>query len=212
MSKIKSIFFRDDENKLSDGKQTPSNAVQQSAIQPEVQPIYLGGVQGMINDKILQSLKEVIEKNNIAGVDYYELSIAVGQLTNIIPDEKTRMLAAFSTLKTSAPDISKEKLLSSIDTYIQLLNKEKESFSADLKLRFNESVGKKTKAVADAQQKLLDLQKEQTSLNHFIIEESQKAQQEDLKLKQVESNFNVTMTHLLGVMNADKLKITQFIQ
>jgi hypothetical protein len=212
MSKIKSIFFREDENKPSDEKVAAANTVQQPVIQQEVQPIYSAGVQGMINEKILQSLKEVIEKNNIAGADYYELSVAVSQLANIIPDEKTRMLAAFSTLKTSAPDISKEKLLSSIDTYVKLLNKEKETFSADLKQRFNDSVGKKTKAVADAQQKLLDLQKEQTTLNQFIIEESQKAQQEELKLKQVESNFNATMAHLLGTLEADKGKITQFIQ
>jgi predicted nucleic acid-binding Zn-ribbon protein len=212
MSKFKSIFIREDETKSTDGKGAATNTVQQPVIQPEIQPTYSAGVQGMVNEKILQSLKEVIEKNNITGADYYELSIAVGQLTNIIPDEKTRMLAAFSTLKTSAPDISKEKLLSSIDTYVQLLNKEKESFSADLKQRFNDSVGKKTKAVADAQQKLIDLQKEQTTLNQFIIEESQKAQQEELKLKQVESNFNATMAHLLGIMEADKLKITQFIQ
>jgi hypothetical protein len=212
MSKFKSIFIKEDEKKSSEVKGAASNPVQQPVNQQNIQPIYSAGVQGMINEKILQSLKEVIERNNIAGADYYELSLAVGQLSNIIPDEKTRMLAAFSTIKTSAPDISKEKLLSSIDTYIQLLNKEKESFSADLKKRFNESVGNKTKAVADAQQKLLDLQKEQTTLNQFIIEESQKAQQEELKLKQVESNFDATMAHILGTMEADKVKITQFIQ
>jgi len=92
-----------------------------------------------------------------------------------------------------------------------MINKEKEVFTLDLKKRTDETVGKRTKAVQDAQKRIADLQKELTNLSQFVIEESQNVQQEELKLKQVQSNFDASIEHLLNCLNSDKEKINLYI-
>lgn len=206
---LKHVFFRED----TAGNQPPVKSdvgkTAQPVIQPAITPTF-SGIQGMVNEKILSGLKEVIKKNNIPGIDYYEFSQNVEQLNNIIPDDKTKFAAAYASLITSG-GVTKAVLLSSIDTYLALLGKEKENFSIDLKKRYDEIVGKRTKGIADTQKRIEELKAELTKLSQFIIEETQNVQQEELKLKQVESNFEASIAHLVTCLNSDKEKINLYI-
>ncbi len=206
---LKNLFFKEE-----GGQPAPAKADAGKTATSVEAPIALtptfSGIQGMVNEKILSNLKDVIKKNNITGIDYYEFSQAVEQLNGIIPDEKTKMMAAFSTLKTSG-NVTKAVLMSSIDTYVGLINKEKEIFAVDLKKRADENIGKRKKGVEDAQKRIAEIQKELTQLSQFVIEETQNVQQEELKLKQVESNFDASITHLLACLNSDKEKINLYI-
>jgi hypothetical protein len=203
---LKSLFIKEE----GEPKPSPKTGKASEVATPVAPLPTFSGIQGMVNEKILSSLKEVIKKNNITGVDYYEFSQAIEQLNTIIPDEKTKMLAAFATLKSSG-DISKTVLISSIDTYISLIAKEKEGFSLDLKKRYDETVGKKKKGIEDAQKRITELQKELTDLTQFTIQENQNMQQEELKLKQIETNFEASITHFLTCLNSDKEKINLYI-
>jgi hypothetical protein len=210
---VKSIFFRDDEGQKPSSKadaSKTSKTTDSAAPATTTLPPTFSGIPGMVNEKILNSLQDVIKRNNIPGIDYYEFSLAVSQLNNIIPDEKTRFQAAYATLKSSG-EVSKTVLMTSIDTYSNLISKERESFTADLKRRYDENVGKRNKGIGDAQKRITDIQKELTSLSQFVIEETQNVQQEELKLKQIESNFEASITHLLTCLTSDKDKINNYI-
>ncbi|MFA5366711.1 MAG: hypothetical protein WC333_02405 [Dehalococcoidia bacterium] len=204
---FKSLFIKEDGDQKPPEKTTGAKT---APVNNEPLPPTFSGIKGMVNEKMLSNLKDVIRKGNLSGVDYYEFSQAVEQLGNIIPDDKTRFAAAFATLISSG-GVSKATLLSSIDTYIGMINKEKEVFSVDFKKRADETVGKRTKAVQDAQKRIAELQKELTNLSQFVIEESQNVQQEELKLKQVQSNFDTSVEHLLNCLNSDKEKINLYI-
>jgi hypothetical protein len=207
---LKNIFFKDDET--GDPKSPVKSEVGKTVnpvISTPVTPTF-SGIQGMVNEKILSGLKDVIKKNNITGIDYYEFSQNVEQLNNIIPDDKTKFAAAYASLITSG-GVTKAVLLSSIDTYLVVIAKEKENFAIDLKKRYDDIVGKRTQGITDAQKRIGDLQKELTSLSQFVIEETQNVQQEELKLKQVESNFEASIAHLIACLNSDKEKINLYI-
>jgi hypothetical protein len=208
MGTLKSLFIKDDGEQKPPQKAEAAKAATVS--EPTILPPTFSGIQGMVNEKILANLKEVIRKNNISGIDYYEFSQAVDQLNNIIPDDKTKFAAAFATLTTSG-GVTKAVLLSSIDTYISVINKEKDIFALDFKKNAEEKVGKRTKGVQDAQKRIAELQKELTNLTQFVIEETQNVQQEELKLKQVQSNFDASIAHLLACLTSDKEKINLYI-
>jgi len=71
-------------------------------------------------------ISDVIEQYNVEGNDYYELNKIVESpdFKNAIPDERSRIVAAFHSLKAQDPKFDKQKVLDSIDFYIKAVKGE----------------------------------------------------------------------------------------
>jgi hypothetical protein len=68
-----------------------------------------------------------INEANLPGPDYLELLQSAEQMKQYIPDETTRLKAAFGSIQGMDPRMTKDVVLASIDTYLGV-NEGKQSF------------------------------------------------------------------------------------
>ena len=142
MGFLKRLFIVEEEGDQKPEQQSPSTQQQQpqqqvltgqqyasqnqSYGQPpiNVPPVTYPG--GNVDPSILKMISDVIEQYNVEGNDYYELNKIVESpdFKNAIPDERSRIVAAFHSLKAQDPKFDKQKVLDSIDFYIKAVKGE----------------------------------------------------------------------------------------
>ena len=81
---------------------------------------------GKRDDKIIDTLFNAMEKNNLSGFDYLEFKTAIQGLEKMVVDEATRFKSAFATASTIG--VTMDKLIESADHYAKVLDKEKNKF------------------------------------------------------------------------------------
>jgi hypothetical protein len=91
-----------------------------------------------LDERSLDFLAQAIEKSNLPGFDYYEFKRAVATLESMQLDTATAHKSAFATAATVG--VTKEKLVETAGFYINLLNKEKETFDAALSNQNNSKI------------------------------------------------------------------------
>jgi len=175
-----------------------------------VQNISVPTVNGVPDEKFVQMLESVITDNNIPGLDYFEFKQAVDNMKALPIDEGTKIITVFSILKGQG--CTKEGLLNSIDKYVDLINKEHESFNTEMGESFKEKVENKKTKIEQSQQKIIELSNQIKELNDFIITGTQEVQQEEMKLRLADANFKQSVEKVVSVLTADKEKITNFIK
>jgi hypothetical protein len=215
MEWLKNLIFKEDPNKDVKGATTPTTPAANQPALSNVQSadptgvVQTNSVQGVLSDKILQKFSDVLDKANIPGQDYYEFRKSLDQMANLPMDEKTKFLSTYAVL--SSQGCTKDVLRSSIDKYITVIGEERKTFTSELEKLSAQKVQSKLDAVAKAQKDLLDLQQKMSEVNTFIINTQQEAQQESLKLKTTEANFNVTADFVMNKLAEDKQKIEMYI-
>lgn len=83
---------------------------------------------GDVDTKLVELLERKINEANLPGPDYLELLQSAEQMKQYIPDETTRLKAAFGSIQGMDPRMTKDVVLASIDTYLGV-NEEKQSFA-----------------------------------------------------------------------------------
>ena len=98
-----------------------------------------------LNTQLLDKLCERLEAENLPGPDYMELKTSVmdPNMMKIIPDERQRLMASYCSLKVNSKDLTKQRILDSIDHYISILNKWQEEAIAGLNAERNKVSDKK---------------------------------------------------------------------
>ena len=66
-----------------------------------------------------------INEANLPGPDYLELLQSAEQMKQYIPDETTRLKAAFGSIQGMDPRMTKDVVLASIDTYLGVIEAER---------------------------------------------------------------------------------------
>jgi hypothetical protein len=166
-------------------------------------------VQGVVDNKYVDLLESVIEQNNIPGQDYFEFKQATENMKAIVMDEKTKFQTVYQIL--SLQGCKKDVLISSIDTYIKVIQKEKANFDAEMKSAYDQKVQAKLAEAEKAKKELEAITKKVTELNNTIIALSQAAQQEEMQIRATESNFKASAELIVNEMVADKEKINLYI-
>lgn len=208
-----SLIFKDEEQPIVPSTEQPKPEVKATGLPIQsapVQGVTPPTVTGVPDEKFVEMLEKVITENNVPGLDYVELKQALDNMRALALDEPTKFVTVFSIL--SAQGCTKESLLSSIDKYSGLIIKEQEGFQAELTETFNEKVESKRKKIQESQEKVVELSNKIKELNDFIITATQEAQQEEMKLRLTEANFNQSIQKVLSVLNSDKEKITNYIK
>ena len=155
-------------------------------------------------------LEQVIMDNNIPGLDYIEFKKAVDKMSNLPIDESTKILTSFSIFESQG--CTKDSLLKSIDTYINLINKEQVTFNNELQTSYNEKVAGKKAEIEKAEKQIAELSKKIAELNMFIETTSQETEAEEEKLKTADSSFKQSAQKVISVLQSDKEKIATYIK
>jgi hypothetical protein len=166
---------------------------------------------GQVDEKILQTLCEVLEKNNVEGPDYLELKSILKNTEKLISDETTRIVSAYVSLKCNAPQLTKTHILETIDFYIQTIeNERKEGLAGVAQLRAAE-VETKIKSINEAMAKINALQEEIATLTQYINTTNMEVNKSKVEIDSKELNFVTTVDFLVNMLKNDKNKIEALI-
>jgi len=162
---------------------------------------------------------QLIEENNIEGVDYLEFSKAKKAMDGI-PGmaEAVKYQSAFATLSANAK-ITKEHLLKTADFYIEKLDADSKEFEVEMKheltaqvqSRIDKSKSKEGE-IANKQEEIAKLTAEINNLQVEIGQNNVEAQQYQFNIDTTAKNFKATLEAVKAQINSDKQNIQNFIQ
>lgn len=175
---------------------------------------------GVFDERFYNSLKEVVEKNNIDGFDYYEFA-----KTKLAMDasmagmaEAIRFNTAYTAIKANAPTLTKEKLIETAKFYISKLEEEGATFDTEMKAEVSrqvqsrlETVKNTQDAIAKKQEEIIKLQSEITSLQTESANVNAEAQKIQSQIDISAKNFKVTLEMYKNQINGDINSIQQYI-
>jgi len=156
---------------------------------------------GQLNQALLDKLCERLDQENIPGPDYMELKQAVNDpnMTNIIPDEGMRFLAAFTSLKAGAPQLTKANVVNSIEHYISCLTNWEKDALADIE-KVRDTVTDKKKEIDSITEQIAQLTAKIGTLKKDVDETEGKCAKNEADMK-------MAVSFLVGKLNEDKEKI-----
>lgn len=215
---IKDIFFKDEPNEESKAqhketmqKETPQIATSTFVNQTSKTVGENVPNTNEVNDNIVKSLWQVLIDKNLPGPDYLEVknSAAALQAMNLPIDKCYE--AGFRTLQASCPDFTKEKLLSSIDKYIELIQQEQADGKKECEAKRQKQIGEKTSRINQLVEHKNDLEKQVEELKAQIAstEESISKLKNEvdasvLKIDREEALFNNSIENVILTLNNDK--------
>ena len=173
---------------------------------------------GMFDEKFYNNFLQVIEANNIEGIDYFEFSKALKALSNTGMADPLKYQAAFGSLKANS-NLTKDTLLKTADFYIEKLAQEEAEFNNEMKRevaaqvnsRLNQAKAKQDEIVKK-QEEIAKLQSEMATLQGEIGTLNMEAQQTQANIDSTAKNFKVSLEVLKNQIELDKQNINTYIQ
>lgn len=158
-----------------------------------------------LNTQLLDKLCERLEAENLPGPDYMELKTSVmdPNMMKIIPDERQRLMASYCSLKVNSKDLTKQKILDSIDHYISILNKWQEEAIAGLNAERNK--------VSDKKQEIDKLREQMAAIQNKIDELNKDVLATESKCNQNEADMKTSVGFLVNKLTEDKNKISTIL-
>lgn len=158
-----------------------------------------------LNTQLLDKLCERLEAENLPGPDYMELKTSVmdPNMMKIIPDERQRLMASYCSLKVNSKDLTKQRILDSIDHYITILNKWQEEAIAGLNAERNK--------VSDKKQEMDKLREQMAAIQNKIDELNKDVLATESKCNQNEADMKTSVGFLVNKLTEDKNKISTIL-
>ena len=158
-----------------------------------------------LNTQLLDKLCERLEAENLPGPDYMELKTSVmdPNMMKIIPDERQRLMASYCSLKVNSKDLTKQRILDSIDHYISILNKWQEEAIAGLNAERNK--------VSDKKQEMDKLREQMAAIQNKINELNKNVLATESKCNQNEADMKTSVGFLVNKLTEDKNKISTIL-
>ena len=170
-------------------------------------------IEGQVDDELLQKLCQVMEESNLPGPDYLELKNVANndEMKKAMPNETQRLNVAFITMKSSSPDMTKERVLSSIETYIQMMENERKAGHEQLDKIWQERVESQRSAVSVAEAEITKMQKELQELMLYIQNKNNEIAQASNECNINKANFDATVDFLVKNLSEDKTKLINIL-
>ena len=173
-----------------------------------------GTIQGQLDNKLFEQLCDVVEESNIPGPDYVELTKAAQNdaMKAAIPDENASLMDAYISMKATETQLNRGIVLGSIDTYVSILEKERQNGLGELQTKWTENVENPEKEVVKAQEDIAKLQKELQDKIQFVAEQKTKIAnaKNDHNIKK--ANFNYTFDVFIKKLQDDRVKLDAILQ
>jgi hypothetical protein len=221
LDKLKSIFVVTDETTKKEETIDPKSekasekVANEHTSQAEVPS--RGNVQGVVSQPILDKLLGVINQSNQSGFDYIEFKNSLKALEKMGLDEKTMYRSAFATAQTIG--VSVPNLVSSIDFYKKILNKENSEFSNALNVQVNAKVADKEKEIEGYKSMIAEKEKQLALLTQEIEKHKQSIQTLSSKIEtdrhqidKTKTDFVVTFDFIMQQLDGDAKKIKEFLE
>lgn len=173
---------------------------------------------GVFDEKFYNSFLQIIEANNIDGIDYYEFSKTKKNLEANGAMAPSSYQTAFFALQATSP-ITKEKLLETADFYLSKLDEEEKSFATEMQNEVNSEVASrlnkatlKQEEILKKQEEINKLQADMGILQGEIGALNVEAQQVQTKIDSTAKNFKVSLDILKNQINIDKQNISTYLK
>ncbi len=165
-----------------------------------------------INPQILETLHKAMDKANLPGEDYYELTKAVEAMKDIPLTENNKIKTALAALSTKG--LTKGKVIDSARYYLEVLENEKRKFYTAFENKIKGSINADKKRIIKLRQAI---DEKNTKIDELktIIENSKKRIKEledeisksDKKVAGIEESFIYTYEHVINKIKADIEKV-----
>ena len=190
----------------SGSKTSETFSVGLTAPQPKI-------IEGQVDDELLQKLCQVMEDGNLPGPDYLELKNVANndEMKRAMPNETQRLTVAFITMKSSSSDMTKERVLSSIDEYIKMMENERKTGHEQLQNIWNDKVETPRKLVAETEKEVIELQKKLQELVSFIQTKNNEIASAINECNIRKADFDTTVDFLVNNLKEDKTKLTNVL-
>ena len=170
-------------------------------------------IEGQVDDELLQKLCQAMEDSNLPGPDYLELKNVANneEMKKAMPNELQRLTVAFITMKSSSPEMTRDRVLNSIDSYIQMMENERKTGHEQLDQIWNVKVESQRAAVSDAEKEIASLQKRLQELIEFVQTKTNEIAAESNKCNINKANFDATVDFLVNNLANDKAKLSNVL-
>jgi hypothetical protein len=168
----------------------------------------LFGVATDANDKVLMKLLSALKENQIAEFDYLKFKQSYKSLCALGMNEATAAKSAFLTASTMG--LTKDKLLTTVQHYKNIMTREKEQFAVALKNQISSNIDSKILEIKKYQEKIeensrkiLQLQKEQVQLEEHIRQLTETAEIAKGKIEDTRLQFKTVFDTLYTEIEED---------
>jgi gas vesicle protein len=170
--KILSAFIeiKDDEKKESEKIPEQAPVYKQ---QPATETRYA------VDDKFKQYFEKLFRESNIPGPDYFEFTKMTDAMQNL-PDETARYTAAFAGL--SVQGLDKQKLVSTAEQYIKLLEADAANFLSTVDAALKEKVHQKKAEADEKNKRIQQLSQEIEALQEKVVALQQEISENEEKI------------------------------
>lgn len=167
-----------------------------------------------LNPKILETLHKAIDKANLPGEDYYELTKAVEAMKDIPLSETDKIKTSLAALSTKG--LTKGKVIDSARYYLEVLENEKRKFYTAFENKIKGSINadkqritKLKKAIEEKNNKINELKEVIEKSKKRIKELQNEISKSDEKVAGIEESFLYTYEHVINKIKADIEKVNK---
>lgn len=162
----------------------------------------------VVSEKFTKHFLELFDSANLPGPDYFELSQALLNMPAGI-DQASAIKMVYATLSTMG--LTKTKLLTSIDQYLQVIEDDATNFNKDAQLKEDQEIGAELRAIEALKKQELDLQEQIAKIQQTIQQKSASIQEAQVKLESNKQQYQIAYTQFKAKLNSDKQIISQSI-
>ena len=161
------------------------------------------------DSRMVEYFDKLFSDANIPGPDYFEFSKMVAAL-KAVPDELTRYSAAFVGLQ--AQGLTKEKLLSTAQEYLKVLDTDADHFHSTVEAALQEKVQNKKAGAEEKTTRIQTLTKEINELQSQIAALQAEIMDSEQKITGRSGDYTTESTARKQQIAADIEKIKQYIR
>lgn len=166
---------------------------------------------GDVDTKLVELLERKINEANLPGPDYLELLQSAEQMKQYIPDETTRLKAAFGSIQGMDSRMTKDVVLASIDTYLGVIEAERGKAKLRMEKLRKETVEDKAEELKATNLRIEQLREELKTLTDKSIDLNSEIQKNTAETSAFEARTNATIDKVTNRLSEDKVRLAQIL-
>lgn len=219
MGSLKDLFFVQEETPKQQVTESPAKIKNEvfsnSTVQPQPQESPEASVSATPSDEMVSKIWDQIISRNLPGPDYLELRNNASALESLPLTEEQRLEAAFKVLQKTYPNLTKDVILRSIDTYVGVVEEERAAGIEECKKARQATIGEKESRLqvmretnAETLKQIEELKKRYDETENSINNMEHEILSAKQQLYNKERMFNASIENALSVLKSDKNKIS----